>query len=64
MGPEGLGRKTSGFGLNEVCVQDEKLACTCIHKSVLIIDCHWCGFGGTQDKFDLIITLDKIDNRI
>ena len=47
--------KTSKFGLNEYSVQDEKLTCTCIHKSVLIIDCQWHGCGGMGDKFDFII---------
>jgi hypothetical protein len=47
--------KTSKFGLNEYSVQDEKLTYTCIHKSVLIIACHWHGFGGMGDKFDPIM---------
>jgi hypothetical protein len=63
-GPEGLAKKTLKFGLNECSVQNEKLTCTYIHKSVLIIDCHWHGFGEIGDRFDLIITLDEIDNSI
>src|SRR5215213_7710731 len=54
-GPRGSSRKNSKFGLNEYSVQDEKLTCTCIHKSVLIIDCCWHGFGGMEDIFDLIV---------
>jgi hypothetical protein len=46
--------KTSKFGLNEYSVQNEKLTCTYIHKSVLTIDSHWHGFGGILDRFDLI----------
>ena len=47
--------KTSKFGLNEYGVQNEKLPCSHIHKSVIIIDCHWHGFGRIVDRFDLII---------
>jgi hypothetical protein len=54
-GPEGLDKKTSEFGLNEYSVQIEKLTCTHIHKSALIIDCHWHGFGGIRDRFDPIL---------
>jgi hypothetical protein len=46
--------KTLKFGLNEYSVQNEKLTCIYIHKSVLIIDCNWYGFGGMQDKFDFL----------
>jgi hypothetical protein len=61
-GPEGLGKKTSNFGLNEYSIQNEKLTCAYIHKSVLIIDCHWHGFGGIRDRFDLISPRDEISN--
>jgi hypothetical protein len=47
--------KTSRFGLNEYSLQKEKLTCTRIHKSVLVIDCYWCGVGGIRDRIDLII---------
>ncbi len=47
--------KPSKFRLNEYSVQNEKLTCTYIHKSVIIIDCHWHAFGGIRDRFDLII---------
>jgi hypothetical protein len=54
-GPEGLGKKTSKLDLDECSVQNEKLTCTYVHKSVLIIDCHWHGSGGMGDRIDLII---------
>ena len=60
MGPERLGKKTSKIGPNRYSVQNEKLTCTYIHKSVLIISCHWHGFGGTRDRFDVIIPTDRI----
>src|SRR5688500_13164778 len=57
-------KKTSKFGPNECSVQNEKLTCTYIHKSVLIIDCHWHGSGGTQDRFDLIMPPTRIANML
>jgi hypothetical protein len=53
--------KTSKFGLNECSIQNEKLPCTyIIYESVLIIDCHWHGFGGIRDRFDSILPPDFI----
>jgi hypothetical protein len=49
MGPEGLSKKNFKFGLNEYGIQNEKLTCTYIHKSVFIIDCNSFKFGGILD---------------
>jgi hypothetical protein len=57
MGLEGLDKKLQKLDSDENSIQEEKLTCTHIHKSILIIDCHWDGFGGMGDKFDLIIPL-------
>ncbi len=54
--------KTSEYGLNEYSVQNEKLDCAYIQKSVLIIDYNWHGFGGIRDRFDLIKLSSKIAN--
>jgi hypothetical protein len=49
-------KKTLKFGLDmNIAYKVKKLTRYYIDKSVLIIDCHSHGFGGTQDRFEPIL---------
>jgi hypothetical protein len=53
-GPRGFRQKKlhKMDSVNHAPQQHEKLTCTYIRESVLIIDCHWHEFGGMGDRFD------------
>jgi hypothetical protein len=56
--------KPSKFRLNELMAKNEDRDPLILYLLPLVMDCYWCGFGRIRDKFDLIITLDEIANRI